>query len=189
MKNTDYVLDGLGENPLPDSIEIKLKSDAVTPDNVRKVTAGLKDLAGVNEIEYGEKFLSSIYSIKVGVKTVGFIFVIMLSAGMLFVCYSTVKILFYRKGREIETYKLLGATRGFIRAPFIIEGAVIGLSGGFLSFLGVMALYYLVFLKLSFTLPLFKTIIFPVDISFILPLSGLFLGIAGAIIAIGRIRY
>jgi cell division transport system permease protein len=112
-----------------------------------------------------------------------------MSAGMLFVCYSTVKILFYRKEREIETYKLLGATKGFIRTPFLIEGGVIGLSGGFLSFLAMLTLYYFVVLRLSLTFPLFKFILFPIDLSFAIPLSGLFLGITGAAIAIGRIRY
>lgn len=122
-------------------------------------------------------------------KTVGLLFVFLMSAGMLFVCYSTVKILFYRKEREIETYKLLGATRGFIRSPFLIEGAVIGLFGGIIGLIGIMALYSLVVLKLGLTFPLFKSIIFPIDISFYLPFAGLVLGITGAAIAIGRIRY
>jgi len=121
--------------------------------------------------------------------TIGIVFVIIMSAGMIFVCYSTVKILFYRKSEEIETYKLLGATKGFIRAPFIIEGAVMGFIGGLLSLIGILSLYYTVIFRLSYTIPLFKTIIFPINISLYLPLAGLFLGMTGAVIAIGRIRY
>jgi len=90
---------------------------------------------------------------------------------------------------EIETYKLLGATKGFIRAPFIIEGAFIGLSGGLLSLLGILLVYYIVIFRLSHTIPIFNALIFPAHISFLLPPVGLFLGIAGAAIAIGRIRY
>jgi cell division transport system permease protein len=189
LKDGGYILDGLGENPLPDSIEIKFRSEAVGPEVVKNLTARLVRLKGVHEIEYGEKFLSSIYSVRKGVKTVGLIFVVLMSAGMLFVCYSTVKILFYRKEREIETYKLLGATRGFIRSPFLIEGAVIGLFGGIVGLIGIMALYSLVVLKLGLTFPLFKSIIFPIDMSLSLPFAGLVLGIMGAAIAIGRIRY
>lgn len=189
LKDTGYILDGLAENPLPDSIEIKFKGDAIGPEVVKKVTARLGALKGVHEIEYGEKFLSALYSVKRGVKTVGLLFIALMSAGMLFVCYSTVKILFYRKEKEIDTYKLLGATRGFIRSPFLIEGAVIGLCGGFLGLAGVMALYYLVVLKLGLTFPLFKSIIFPIDMSFTLPVAGFFLGVTGSAIAIGRIRY
>ncbi len=189
MKDTAYVLDGLGENPLPDAIEVKLKNSAMGPDTVRKFTARLRTISGVSEVEYAEKFLSSIYSLKKGMQGVGIAFVIMLSAGMVFVCYSTVKILFYRKRKEIETYKLLGATKGFIRAPFIIEGAVIGLSGGLLGLVGILSLYYLVILQLRLTFPLFKILIFPVDMSFILPPIGFLLGIIGSAIAIGRIKY
>jgi cell division transport system permease protein len=189
LKDTKYVLDGLGENPLPDSIEVKLKYEAVGPDIAKRLTAKLREIKGIDEIEYGEKFLSSIYSIKVGMNTIGIVFVIIMSAGMIFVCYSTVKILFYRKNDEIETYKLLGATGRFIRAPFIIEGAVIGFCGGLLSLIGILSLYYTVIFRLSYTIPLFKAIVFPVDISLFLPLIGLFLGMAGAVIAIGRIRY
>lgn len=189
MKNTDYVLEGLGENPLPDTVEIKLKSETISPETVKKLTASLKAIKGVSEIEYGEKFLTSIYSLSMGIKTIGAILIIIMSAGTLFVCYSTVKILFYRKNREIETYKLLGASKGFIRAPFIIEGAVIGLSGGVLSLIGILMLYYLVLLKVSLAFPIFKSFIFPLNMSFALPAAGLLLGITGAVFAIGRIRY
>jgi cell division transport system permease protein len=189
LKDTSYILDGLGENPLPDTIEVKLKNSATGPDAAQKLTARLRTISGVAEVEYGEKFLSSIYSLRKGMQGIGIAFVILLSAGMVFVCYSTVKILFYRKRKEIYTYKLLGATKTFIRAPFIIEGAVIGLSSGLLGLVGILALYYLIILQLKLAFPLFNVLIFPVNMSFILPPAGLFLGMMGAAAAIGRIRY
>ncbi|NWF75761.1 MAG: ABC transporter permease [Nitrospirae bacterium] len=189
LKNTDYILEGLGGNPLPDTIEIKLKRESVSPENVRNLSISLKDIYGIDEVEYGEQFLSSIYSINMGIQTIGIVFIIIMSTGMIFVCYSTVKILFYRKNIEIETYKLLGATKGFIRAPFLIEGAVIGLGSGIISLIEIFLIYYLFILKFSLTMPLFKAFIFPVNFCLILPLTGLFIGITGAIIAIGRIRY
>ncbi|MEW6419504.1 MAG: permease-like cell division protein FtsX [Nitrospirota bacterium] len=189
LKDIQYVLNGLGENPLADSIEVKLKKEAVQPETVKRLAAKIEGLEGIGGIEYGEKFLASIYSINVGMKTIGIIFVTIMSAGMIFVCYSTVKILFYRKNQEIETYKLLGAKKGFIRTPFIIEGAVIGLSAGLLSFVGILSLYYMIIFRLSLTIPLFKAIVFPTDIAIFLPLVGLIIGMIGAAIAIGRIRY
>lgn len=189
LKGTDHVLEGLEGNPLPDSIEIKLKKDAVGPETAKQLAARLKETKGIDDVEYGEKFLSAISSIKIGVKTIGIILIIIMSASVIFVCYSTVKILFYRKKEEIETYKLLGATKGFIRMPFIIEGAFIGLSGGLLSLFGILSVYYIVIFKLSLTIPIFHAVVFPTDISLILPPAGLLLGMTGAAIAIGRIRY
>jgi cell division transport system permease protein len=189
LKDATYVLEGLDENPLQDSIEIKLKKNVLGPETVKELSTKVKSIEGVAEVEYGEKFLSAIYSIKMGIRALGIIFIAIMSAGVIFVCYSTVKILFYRKKEEIETYKLIGATKGFIRAPFVIEGAAIGFCGGLLSLIGLLSLYYILFLKLSLSIPLFKNIIFPSQISPLLPLAGLLLGIAGAVIAIGRIRY
>lgn len=189
LKDSAFILEGLGDNPLPDSIEVKFKGDSVEPESVHRVTNRLKELKGVQETEYGEQFLSAVHSLRTGLRTVGITIAVIMSIGMLFVCYSTVKILFYRKEREIETYKLLGATRGFIRLPFLIEGAVIGFAGGLFSLAEVLGLYYLLVHRLSMTFPLLKLIAFPIDFSFVIPLSGLFIGMIGALLAIGRIRY
>jgi cell division transport system permease protein len=189
LKDASYVLEGLEENPLKDSIEVKLKRESVGPEVARRLSARMRVVEGIAEVEYGEKFLSSIYSISMGVRAIGAVFIIVMFGGVIFVCYSTVKILFYRKREEIETYKLIGATKGFIRAPFIIEGAVIGLCGGLLSLIGTLALYYLIFIRLSFSIPLFKAVVSPSHLSPLLLLAGLLLGITGAAIAIGRIRY
>jgi cell division transport system permease protein len=156
---------------------------------VQGLTQRLRNVRGVAEVEYGEKFLSSIASLRAGMQSAVIAFVALLCAGMVFVCYSTVKILFYRKRREICTYKLLGATKGFIRTPFIIEGAVIGLSSGLLGLIGILSLYYLVVLQITMSFPIFKSLVFPADISLLLPAAGLLLGITGALIAIGRIKY
>ena len=189
FKDSSYILEGLGENPLHDLIEVRLKGEKVGPETVKKLASDMMKIEGVNDVEYGEKFLSSLYSFGIGMRAMGILFIIVMFGGVIFVCYSTVKILFYRKKEEIDTHKLLGATKGFIRAPFIIEGAVIGLCGGLLSLVSILSLHYIVFLKLSLSMPLFKAIVFPVFLSPLLPFTGLLLGMTGAAIAIGRIRY
>jgi hypothetical protein len=67
--------------------------------------------------------------------------------------------------------------------------AAIGLCGGLLSLIGILLLHYVVFLKLSLSIPLFRGIIFPISLAPLLPLTGFLLGMTGAAIAIGRIRY
>ncbi|MEW6108895.1 MAG: permease-like cell division protein FtsX [Nitrospirota bacterium] len=189
LKNSDYILEGIEENPLPDSLELKLRKEDVGPDTVKRLAMEALKYEGVSEVDYGEKFVSTIHYLKVGVKSIGMILIAILATGIIFVCYSTVKILFYRRNEEIETFKLLGATKGFIRAPFLIEGAVIGTGGGLLSLAGMFAFYYIVLLRLSVAMPVFKAILFPLNIFLFLPLIGLFLGITGAAIALGRLRY
>jgi cell division transport system permease protein len=189
LKNSDYILEGLEENPLPDSLEIRLKSDELGAETVQQFSREALKLKGITEVNYGEKFLSTLESIKKSVKAIGLFFAVILSTGIIFVCYSTVKILFYRRAEEIETFKLLGATKGFIRMPFLIEGAVIGACGGLLSLVGCFSLYYSFLLRLSVTMPILKAVLFPADLFLPLPVLGMLLGLAGAVIALGRLRY
>jgi cell division transport system permease protein len=189
LKNSDYILEGLEENPLPDSLEIKLKKDEVEAETARQLATEALKIKGVKEVDYGEKFLATLNMIKKGVRTIGLIFVAVLSTGIIFVCYSTVKILFYRRTEEVETFKLLGATKGFIRMPFLIEGAVIGVFGGLLSLAGCFFLYYTVLTRLSITMPVFKALLFPSDLFLFLPVIGTVLGLTGAVLALGRLRY
>lgn len=189
LKNSDYILEGLEENPLPDSIEIKLRQGDTEAETAQQLAREALKIKGVTEVDYGEKFLSTLNSIKKAFSAIGLVFAAVLSTGIIFVCYSTVKILFYRRTDEIETFKLLGATKGFIRTPFLIEGAVIGAGGGLLSLAGCFFFYYTLLLRLSITMPIFKSIIFPADLFLPLPVLGMLLGIIGATIALGRLRY
>ncbi|MBI5100628.1 MAG: hypothetical protein HZB33_02145 [Nitrospirae bacterium] len=189
LKNSNYALEGFDENPLPDSLEVKLRKDAVTAETARKVSAEALALKGVKETDYGEKFLAALHSVKSGVKTVGTLLVAIISTGIIFVCYSTVKILFYRRSDEIETFKLLGATKTFIRAPFIIEGGVLGSLGGLVALAGAFTFYYIVIARLSVSVPLLSTLLFPRSYFLSLPLIGMLLGATGAFVAIGRLKY
>jgi len=189
LKDSQYVLEGIDENPLPDSLEVKLRKDAMGSESVKQLAEEMKRIKGVSEVDYGEKFLSTLHNIKSSVRIVGIILAAILSTGIVFVCYSTVKILFYRRNEEIETFKLLGATKGFIRAPFLIEGAVIGLAGGVTSLVAMFVLYHLVVVKLAVSLPVFNAVLFPARIFLFLPLIGMVLGISGAAVALGRLKY
>lgn len=189
LRDADYILEGLNENPLPASIEIRFRKEAVGPQSVRQFVDYLKKLSGVDDVQYGEKFLLSIHSIKAGTEAAGLVLTVIMISGIIFICYSTVKILFYRRREEIETLKLLGATRVFIRTPFVIEGGVIGTVGGVLSTLIIFLFYYGVYFKLSASVPIVRSVVFPAGIFLSLPLVGLFLGITGSLIAMGRIRF
>jgi cell division transport system permease protein len=189
LKEADYILEGLKDNPLPASIEIRLKEKAVTPQSVSRFVASLKRIKGIDDIQYGEKFLISLNSIRVGLETMGLMLTSVMIIGTVFISYSTVKILFYRRREEIETLKLLGATAGFIRTPFLIEGSLIGFTGGLVSMLLILLFYYTVFIRLGSTIPLIKSVALYPAMSLPLPVAGLIIGVTGALFAIGRIRY
>jgi cell division transport system permease protein len=122
------------------------------------------------------------------VENLSVIILIMIGLVVIFIISSTVKILFHRRKAEIETLKLLGATKGFIRVSFLIEGGIIGLLGGVLATIGTWALYFMLLSTLEAYIPVMKTLIMPLQTVIALPLLGMLMGIAASMISVGRIK-
>lgn len=188
MKEASYILEGLDENPLSESIEIRIKKNFVSSSSVKSISEDLKKISGIEDVYYAEKVAEAIYTLKASLQNMSIIIFAAISAGVIFVIYSTVKILFYRRKEEIEIIKLLGATKGFIRMPFLIEGGIIGFLGGVLAIVGILLFYFAVTYRLSIVIPVLKALAFPVEILFFLPAIGIVLGILGSVIALGRLR-
>jgi cell division transport system permease protein len=188
LKDASNILEGLDENPLSSSIELKLKKTFVTSATVKQISEEIKKLPGVDDIYYGEKVAEAIHLLKRSLQNMSLIVFLTISSGVIFVIYSTVKVLFYRRKEEIEILKLLGATKGFIRMPFLIEGGVVGFFGGTLGMIGALIFYFAITYRLSMVIPMLKTLVFPLDILVTLPLIGSVLGVIGSVIAIGRLR-
>lgn len=191
LGSNELVLEGLNENPLPSSYELTLKSNMLAPEFVRKKASLIQHMTGVEEVQYGEKWLSSLYTIsktmKVGALFVGGAIFIAIT----FITYSTIKIFFYRRKDEIETLKLLGATRIFIRLPFLLEGFIIGLLGGIVSSLVIFSIYSFTSIKVIEFLPSVRLFMasFPFQVYIIVPFAGAAVSVIGSFIAIGKIRY
>jgi cell division transport system permease protein len=185
------ILDGFRDNPLPSSFELKLKREALNPSRIKQKAFQIKQLTGVEDVQYGEKWLSSLHSM-----TKGMLVIVVLLGGIIFVAiafstYSTIKILFYRRIEEIETLKLLGATRSFIRLPFLLEGLFIGIAGGASGFLGISAIFYFSSTKVIEFMPSLKGLIvfLPLEAYPVGPLAVAVMSFIGSFLAIGKIRY
>ncbi len=189
IRDSNYILEGLDDNPLPASITISLDRVSVTDSSVVDLVRKVEGIEGVSDVEYGRKLLTVIETARRNAELLGGFLISSLSAALIFICYSTVKILFYRKREEVETLKLLGATRGFIRAPFIIEGGVIGLGGGLLGASALGAVIFAAYAKLDPSLPFLGAIGMPPELFYWLPAGGLLLGVVGSYIAIGRVKF
>ncbi len=189
LKDASPILEGLDQNPLSPSVEVKLKKDSVTATTAKNISDSLRTIPGVDDVSYGEKIAEAMYLLKTSSRNTSITLFAIIFCGVIFVIYSTVKILFYRKKEEIEILKLLGATAGFIRMPFLIEGGVIGLLGGIVGAIGALAFYVILITRISSVIPLLKTLLFPPEMLLLFPVTGVLLGIIGALIAIGRLRF
>ena len=110
---------------------------------------------------------------------------------IIFITYNTIKIFFYRRNDEIETLKLLGATRGFIRQPFLIEGLLIGLAGGITASLALFGLHSFILIRGTEFMPAIRAMIisFPLEVYMSVPLAGAVMSFTGSLIAVGKIKF
>ncbi|HLC15299.1 MAG TPA: ABC transporter permease [Thermodesulfovibrionia bacterium] len=174
---------------LPESIELKLNQNTMNLPAIKEEVGRLAKLPGVDEVQYGEKWLSSLSALTNSLKVTGSVLGVVIFVAIGFITYSTIKIHFYRRYDEIMTLKLLGASKSFLRWPFLIEGFIVGLLGGIIGYVMVYGLYR--YVADNITLPLFlnSLVFLPAAAYPVLPACGVILSFTGALIAIGKIRY
>jgi cell division transport system permease protein len=185
------LLDSVKGNPLPSSFELKLKREVMTPALLEQKAALIRQFPGVDDVQYGEKWLISLFRLTTIIRLLVLVIGAALLAAVTFISYSTIKILFFRRMEEIETMKLLGATRRFIRLPFLIEGIIIGTLGGALCSASLFLAHQIIVLRLTEFLPAVRADLFALPPKTFLagPAAGALLSIIGSHLAVGKIRY
>lgn len=131
-------LDGLSENPLPPSLEVTPRA-TLPPAGVRVLAAQLGSLPGVTEVDYGREWLDKLEALARGVRVFGAGALFTVLGAALLVVANTIRLAVYARRDEIEIMKLVGATDGYVRAPFLLEGALQGLIGAALALAAVVA--------------------------------------------------
>jgi cell division transport system permease protein len=113
----------LVDNPLPDALELRLLDPSQTP----QVRVRLEQLPGVVDVEDGSDAVETFLAINDALRVVGSILIVVLLSSALFAIVNSIRAAITAREDEIEVQRLVGATRGFIRAPFLIEGFLLGL--------------------------------------------------------------
>ncbi len=117
------------KNPLPASFTV----DIYDPQKVEYVAERIDaiNLADselpIDQIKYGQGTVEMLFKITNTVRNIGFVIVIGLAVTAMFLISNTIKMTIIARKREIGIMKLVGATNTFIRWPFFIEGALIGI--------------------------------------------------------------
>jgi cell division transport system permease protein len=124
------LLDGLKENPLPASLEIVLSIDRSEDSLPYQLKERLERIDIVDEVQYSHEWIEKIQVVLGVVKLIGVVFGGLLFLAALFIIINTIKLTIYSRKDEIEILKLVGATNNFVKAPFLIEGAIQGFLGG-----------------------------------------------------------
>lgn len=124
------LLDGIEEmNPLRDSFEITVP----VPERVDEVAASVSELTSIESVSYEQEVLNRLFRLTNAVRMAGLVLVALLALATIFIISNTVRLTVYARRREIGIMKLVGATDAFIRWPFLLEGAILGLLGGLVA--------------------------------------------------------
>jgi len=128
------IIDVLGYNPLPVSAVINLERNKKQTINVKPIITSIRKISQVEEIKYQGNLISKIErNFKKVTDQIPYI-----SGGILFIAiliiYNTIKLSIYSRKELIKTLQLIGASRLFVKLPFIIEGVILGVISSLLLF-------------------------------------------------------
>ncbi len=132
-----YLLDSLTENPLPNSIVIRI-GNLEDADFVAKKA---ETLEGIEDVKYYKETVDKLMKATNFIQLAAIIIMAFLIIVSIVVVSNTIKLTVFNRSREISIMKYVGATNWFIRGPFLAEGIIIGLLSAGVS-LGVCGLVY-----------------------------------------------
>jgi len=142
LKGQESLLDGITPEVLPASLEISLDRGHRESAAVASYVAALKRIQGITEVQYGEEWVKRFNSFMNMFRLMGALLGGFLCITVLFIVSNTIKLTIYARKEELELLGLVGATRLFIKAPFLIEGVLQGALGGVLSLVALFVCYF-----------------------------------------------
>jgi cell division transport system permease protein len=147
-------LEGLDENPLPASLEITLAAERQSAEGMYIVTSSLEGLRGIDDLASGQDWVEGYLRAIALVRALGLGLGVILALATLLIVANTIRLAVVARADELEILALVGASRGFVSTPFLLEGLLQGVAGGVLALLLLSALFQLVLPSFAYGLEL-----------------------------------
>jgi cell division transport system permease protein len=135
------LLNGIEENPLPDAFQVELKPETLEPSQVELLAKRIADLQGVEEVSYGQQWLSRFGGLLKLFRLAGYSLGALFFMAAVFFVANTIRLVLYSRQEEVSIMRLVGASERFIRTPFYIEALIQGAVGGLLGLAALYGLY------------------------------------------------
>ncbi|WP_242133768.1 cell division protein FtsX [Aestuariivivens marinum] len=144
VQNGEDFMDFVGYNPLQNSIDVHLKADFVTTEHLEKISTEALNKNFVDEVSYDNDLVNLMNN---NVKKISF-WVLVISCIFTLIAVllinSSIRLAVYSKRFTIKTMQMVGATKQFIRRPFVWKSVRLGIIGALLALIGMtIVLYYL----------------------------------------------
>ena len=165
---------------LPSSIDIQLKPGSRDPATVKRVAARVQAYAFLNDVRYGEEWITKLYRLRNVASIAGLVLGLAFAAVSVIIIGATIRMAVLSRAQEISIMRLVGATDSYIRRPFLLEGFAKGVMGGLLALL----LTWLA--RLLIDRYIIETVFFDERIALLGILFGALIGLLGSAVSVGR---
>lgn len=138
----DDFLDVFETSPIPVSIDVTLKAEYVSADSLEVIKADISSSPLVDEVVYQSSLVDTLNANLSRISVVLSVFIALLLFISFVLINNTVRLSVYARRFTIHTMKLVGATRSFIRAPFLVQAAFQGVFAAFLAIIALICMMY-----------------------------------------------
>ena len=184
LGDQQQLVNALGDvNPLPNSYVLTFDN----PSDVKATAKLAATFQGVESTHYGQDIVEELFRITQVIRIGGIVLIGFLAAATLFIISNTIRLTVFARRKEIAIIKYVGATNGFIRWPFLIEGMLLGLVGAVIAVLCVGEFYHFITMEVSESLAFFPLVpMFPFfyDVAIYILGGGIVVGAIGSTISL-----
>jgi cell division transport system permease protein len=165
---------------LPASIDVRLKPGHRDPQTVAAVAKRVQAYDFVDDVRYGQDWVMKLYQIRNVATLIGVGLGLAFALVAVIIIGSTIRIMVLARAKEIAVMRLVGATNGFIRLPFLLEGAIQGVLGG------LFALLLTWITNEAISRNFMRTVFFDPRLATLGVVGGAVIGFLGSTFAVGR---
>jgi cell division transport system permease protein len=180
-------VDTAGDNPLPASYEVRLRTGSGDRENVEALAGRLRPMAGVADVRYDRQWLDRLQAAITVIGGVGFVLGTVLTIAAALTVGNVVRLALHARRDELEIMQLVGAPQVYIRGPFVMEGILQGGTGAALALVALLAAFLVV--RARYLVPLASMIdmssirFLPFGLCVVVVVGGMLVGCVGGLVA------
>jgi cell division transport system permease protein len=180
-------IDGAGDNPLPASYEVRLRTGAGVQEGVDGLAGEVRQMGGVSDLRYDRQWLERVLAAIRVIRVVGLLLASVLAIAAALTVANVVRLGLYARRDELEIMQLIGAPQVYIRGPFLMEGVLQGGFGALLALVGLSVGFLVV--RARYVAPLASSIdlssiqFLSLELCVLLLLGGMVVGCVGGLVA------
>jgi cell division transport system permease protein len=180
-------VDGVGGNPLPASLEVRLRPGPGVSNGVDALASRLRTMAGVADVRYDRQWLTRVLSAINVIRGIGWVLGSVLAIAAALTVANVVRLALYARREELDIMNLVGAPQAYVRGPFVMEGVLQGGIGALVALLALggafLALRGRYLMPLASALNISAIHFLPVGLCVLLVAGGMAVGCLGGLVA------